>query len=69
MILPPKPSIFIFKSSLEYRAVSTSLTNATLAPFTLAAELVIPTPVPQITIPKSSTPLTTFSAVALPYIG
>ena len=59
----------MFNSSLEYLAVSTSLTRATLAPLILAAELVIPTPVPQITIPKSASPFTTFSAVAFPYIG
>lgn len=64
-IRPPNPMTFAFKYSFAKRADATSLTSAARIPFTLFALIVIPTPVPQITIPKSASSETIFSAVFL----
>ena len=52
---------FALSSSLAYSADVISRTSAALTPGTLFTALFIPTPVPQIQIPKSAFPLVTCS--------
>ena len=59
----------IIGSSLTILADNVSLQSAQRTPFTLFAEIEIPIPVVQITIPFSHSPLATASAAALPNSG
>lgn len=51
------------------RAVAVSEHTAALIPFTLFAEIEIPTPVPHISIPQSYSPEATAFATFSPYTG
>ena len=67
--LAPKAIILVLLCCLDNLALYGSLHTQALIPLTLLAESEIPTPVPQIKTPQSTSPLTMALATASPYTG
>ena len=67
--LAPKANMFVLLCCLDKSALYGSLQVTQRIPLTLLAARESPTPVPQITIPLSTSPLTTAFATASPDTG
>ena len=69
MTLEPKAITFALLCNLEYLALYVSEQIHARIPFTLLHAIPIPTPVPQIAIPRSTSPFITAIDTFSPQIG